>query len=394
MSGVALSAFLDWSTNSGPQYLSGPNHIINDVAAESYLFGEMMRGKTPDQLLQGSNKLKETVFLEGVSTFQTFKRGADVVFLNPQKDVTLELQWRFMLDYMSWDEAEYLLQSSSASGRDGLKTMYKQMAYSKEQRQMQSTIDGMEDLLWANPSGASQFAEMEAAGGQTPYSLPVFVHENGSNNGGFDSNWTTTELITQATYAANWDNYRAQYDYTDPLDTDGDLDGLFDMFEETTIKTKFKKPTLPNSSTSDKFEPEAKRSGSSICTSTLGKKLVCSLNRQSNDSLINPNDAYYGGNPSWNGIPIMQVAALDTAALYDDGASGYTTEAAATNAGPRFYFFQWAYLNWRFHRAKYFQKREKKEPINKIGVFIHPVEIWGNLTCTSRRRQAICYPGA
>lgn len=390
--GIAIQQFLDWAINTGPIFLSGEDRIVNNISKRSFLLGKMLRGKPASQTIQGGNKIQETLYLLANRTFTTFKRNTDVTWENPQKDTLVQYDWRFTLDHMTWDEAEYELQTSGLSGI-GLKTKYKDMAFSKMQRVWESMIDGWEDLLWQAPNGADQFAEMEGANGQEPYSIPVFVNESGSATQGFDSNWTTIGQVSMATYGQNWDNARVQYDANDPGDTDGNQNGLLNAFDDISVTINYRPPGFK-----DEYFEKASEVGNRhiICTSKKGLTQIMGIYRSSNDNLIQPQDGSYPM-PRWNGMALYDIAALDTAALYDDGSSGFVSEEAATvtNSGARYYFLNTEYLNVVYHSAKYFKMKDTpKEPERKVGVYVVPVECWGNMTCTSRRHQGIVYPGA
>lgn len=391
--GLPLSAYLDTLTNTGPVFLSGTKNIVNNVSTRSFILGKFLRGKPGTQILQGGDKIQETLFLTANRTGQFFNRNSDISWQNPQKDVLAQLDWKFMADHMAWDEAEYLLQTEGLSG-DALKTKYKDMAYSKMQRLWDSIIQTWEDALWYAPNSAATYAAMES-GGVQPFSIPVFVHENAGSNGRFDTNWTTIEGVNPATYT-NWDNARETYDAADPADGAGEGDGLFNAFDKISISIDYQQPPMKD----EYFENvEAMGNQTIIACSKNGKAQIMDLHRKGNDRLITPQDAAYPM-PRWNGVPIADVAALDTAALYDSSsgagtsfaAEGTATSSSADKGGPRYYFLNCKYLHMVFHKAKYFKMEPVKQIENKLGVFVQPVQTWGNLVCTSRRVNGLVSP--
>lgn len=400
--GISLAAFLDWQQNTGPIFLSGPNDIINNVSARSYVLGNFLRGKPYSEVLQGGNKIRETLFLKPSDTFEFFQRNQDVSFQNPQKDVGIELDWRFAWDHMAWDEAEYLLQTQGL-GEGALKTKYKDMAKSKQQRCWQSSVSGLEAAIWYPPASTTTetdtYQSMEGRTGTAirPYSIPVFVNEEQGGSGRFTSIWTTIENVNPTSYldpvtgAELWDNQRVQYAASDPGDASGNGDGLFNALDEMSLKVAYKRPGIAP----EHFEKEDRPndSGHMICTSINGSKMIRRINRESNQSLIQPEDAAYPY-PRFFGVPFVDVAALDTAALYHNGTTGFVSETAASvaHSGPRFYWLNGDYMKMIWHTGKYFFMHKARELQNKIGVFAMPVEMWCNLTCTSRRHQGIIYP--
>ena len=75
MAGIPIAQFLDWAANTGPQFLTGENHIVNAVSRRSYLLGKFLRNKPASRILQGSDTIQETLYLDAQRTFQEFARG-------------------------------------------------------------------------------------------------------------------------------------------------------------------------------------------------------------------------------------------------------------------------------------------------------------------------------
>lgn len=399
---LSLNQYLDTMVNTGPVFLSGEDNIINNVSRRSFIIGKMLRGSSASTTLQGGDKIQETLYLNANRTFQSYGRNADVSWQNPQKDVLLQLDWRFHIDHMSFDEVEYAIQTGGRSG-DSLKTKYKDMAYSKQQRMWESAIDGFETKLWnppaTTPTETTTYATMEGATASATemYSIPVFVNEQDGSTGGFNDGWTTIENVNLAANA-NWRCQRSTYDAADIMDADLDGDGLFDGLEDLSINTGFQQPGFKD----EYFEPDTHYSNGGekkshpviIATSKLGLKQIMRAHRQSNESLITPQDAAYP-KPKWNGIAVTDVQALDSAALYrNTGDTAFVGEAAATvnKSGARYYMLNTNYLKTIFHSQKYFTMRKPKELERKVGVFVVPVEVYGNLCCTSLRNQGILSP--
>jgi len=391
MAGISPYALLDWALDTGPSFLSGPDGpgaIRNQVSSRSFVLGKMLREK---EFLQGGDVINETLYLSAKRTFQIVGRNEQITWTNPQKDVNVTYRWKTALDSFTWDELERITQKGGKSGVD-LAVKYKNVIDSKWQRVWDSTIQGMEDKAWAPPNSAATFTAMESADGKEPYSIPVFVHENGSNSGGFDSNWTTVGGITQATYSTNWDNKRRQYDYADPADLNGNSTGVFNALDKLSIDVNYRQPGFKD----EYFESnEAMGNPYGICTSLTGKALIMDLHRKGNDRLIRPEDAAYP-KPRWNNIPIEDVQGLDNAQLYTTG-STYVDEldATVTNAGPRFYLLNFDELKLVFHEDRFFYTPDRpKEPTDRVEMFVIPVISLYNLICTNRRVQGIAYPGA
>lgn len=393
---LTIQQYLDFVVNTGPVFLSGDDTIINNVSRRSFIMGKMLRGSKASSVLQGGDKIQETLYLNATRTYQQIGRNTDINRVNPQKDVLMSLDWKFAHDQMTWDEAEYLLQA----GSNPTKAKYKDMAYSKKQRTWESVVDGFETGLWAppalTPTETTTYASMETTG-SVWYSIPVFVNEQDGSAGGFNDGWTTIENVSLATYS-NWRNKKSTYDASDIMDADMDGDGLFDGLDDLSIETGYERPGFKD----EFFEPDSAYGGGKekastpviLATSKLGKKQMMRAHRLSNESLITPEDAAYPL-PKWNGIPIKDVSALDSAALYRNAAdSAFVGEAAATvnKSGARYYMLNTNYLKAIFHSQKYFKMWEPIRLQNKVGMFAIDIEVWGNLCCTSLRHQGILSP--
>ena len=399
MAGLSLNQFLDYVVDTGPVFLSGEDTIINNVSRRSFICGKLMRGSNASTVLQGGDKIQETLYLNAVRTYQQIGRNQDINRVNPQKDTLMQLDWKFAHDQMTWDEAEYMLQA----GANPTKAKYKDMAYSKKQRTWESVIDGFETGLWAppatTPTETTTYAAMEGSAGTQWLSIPVFVNEQDGSTGGFNDGWTTIENVNLAANTT-WRCKKSTYDASDGgLDTDSDGDGLFDGLEDLSIETGYEQPGFKD----EYFEPDSAYGGEKgekkstphiLATSKTGKKQIMRLHRLSNDSLITPQDAAYPM-PKWNNIPIKDVSALDTAALYRNGAdTAFVGETAATvnKSGARYYLLNTHYLKMIFHSQKYFSMWPPLRLQNKVGVFAIDIEVWGNCVCTSLRHQGILSP--
>lgn len=397
MPGLSMNAFLDFVVDTGPVFLSGEDNIINNVSRRSFIMGKMLRGSKASTVLQGGDKIQETLYLNAARTYQQIGRGTDINRVNPQKDVLMSLDWKFAHDQMTWDEAEYKLQA----GNSPSKAKYKDMAYSKKQRTWESVVDGFETGLWAapatTPTETTSYAAMEGSAGTTWYSIPVFVNEQDGSTGGFNDGWTTIENVNLTTYS-NWRCKKSTYDAADVLDSDLDGDGLFDGLEDLSLATGYQRPGFKD----EYFEPDdhytdgkEKRSTSTIlATSLTGMKQIMRAHRLSNESLITPQDAAYP-KPRWNDIPFCDVQALDSAALYRNTAdTAFVAETAATvnKTGARYYMLNTNYLKTVFHSEKYFSMNPAIRLQNKLGMFAIDIEVWGNVICTSLRNQGILSP--
>lgn len=380
MAGSPLAEFTDFMSATDSKVLTGPEVIQNEAFAESYLIDRFMRGTDISETIQYGSKIKDYIMFDESNTFGSYLPGETVTWENPQVLNNWEADWRFYKDHMSWTAQELELNGNET--QEARRTQYKRLKKIKEGRVVTSTTKGLEARLFAAPNATT----MEAAGAQEMYSLPVFINEE--TDGTYDG-FTTVMGINPATYP-KWKNQIKQYDAADPDDTDGDLDGLFNAFDNMHLSTNFKTPqaAIPYVN-----QPISIRN-QMILTSKAGMIQVKDVMRKSQDRFVaGPQDAGYG-NPMHNGRPIEYISALDTLAIYDDGSSGRTTEALATDAGARYWFINANKIRMIWHANRFMHKHAVREPDNQMDAYVMPISTWGNLITQSRRCHGIVKPGA
>ena len=183
---------------------------------------------------------------------------------------------------------------------------------------------------------------------------------------------------------SNWNNTRVTYPAILPTTTVG---GLVTAFDGVYDQVDFAPPPMK----AEYFESPMAEPAGFIACSALGKKMVRFAYRSENDRWLDFFDPY--GAPTYGGRPFVYVAQLDTATLAP-GTTAYTTEAAATIIGPRYWGIHPKYLRMVWKSSRFMQD---------LGVFTDPStpttharywDNWGNLLCRSRRRQFIVYPSA
>jgi len=380
MAGSPLAEFTDFMSVTDFHVLTGPDVIQVEAFENSYILDRFMRGTDMSQTIQSGSKIKDFIMFDEANTFTSFQPNETFTWENPQVLNEWEVPWRFHLDHMSWTSQELALNGDQTA--EARKVQYKRLKRAKETRMVASTTKGFEAKLWAVPNATT----MEAAGGKEMYSIPALINEE--TDGTYDG-FTTVMGLNPATYTA-WKNQIKQYDAADPDDTDGDLDGLFDAMEDMQLSVNFR---TPNAMQPYMQQPLAIQK-QMILTSKAGRVQFSNLLRAGNDRFVaGPQDPSYG-NPMFMGRPVEYISALDSLAIYDDGSSGRTTEALATDAGARYWFIDGNALNIFWHSEYFMKKHTVKEPTNQVGSYVLPVESWCNLLTKSRRCHGIVKPGA
>lgn len=386
--GSALQVFNDFMTTTDSAILTDASSIVNEAVKNNYLLRRFMRGKGPQEILQGGKSIKDTILFDEESTFQYYQPNETFTWQNPQVLTEWEISWRFCVDHASWTDQEISLNAGGGMSKNARHKMYKDLKRSKMQRLWTSILNGMEDSLFAVPSGA----DMEVASGTKPYSIPSFITEaaDGLPAGTGATSWTgssTVMNINPSTYA-KWDNQRSLYDSTA-------LGTIFDAFDEMYLKTKFDAPpTRKEYFESDNLYRQfiaASRDG----INEYQKQLRTTGDRFITQSRQDP--AFL--KPTYGGIEVEYVSALDTAAVNISGddsvtADGdvYATEAAATHDGPRYWWINANYLTPVFHNQRYLTTHPVQTHPNQPFTHVMPVDCWYNLVCKSRMRQGIVSP--
>lgn len=381
--GNPVTVFRDFISMTGPVVYSGPGAFINEASKRNYLLNAFTLGSQEDmaELIKGGPNIKDWILKDDASTFQFYHPNAMFTWANPQVMKDHEAYWRYGLDYMAWVEQEILHQMAPGMSGKQRHEVYKRVQRKIEARMWTSMMNGMENALTSAPDAT----QMEDADGIQPYSLIALCNEE---TNGLYTGFSTYQGINPST-DTYWVPNQVTYDYSDPRDTNNNDTGLFNAFDEMTALMRFDPPPRG----SEYFERYYTQRF--ICTSLGGKLLYKSLIRKSNTDLLTGSSR---ADPSvqrdnWEGHDIREVDNLQSAAVYDDGASGRTTWDLASSPGPRFQFFNSEYVKMVFHAERYFHAHDIKDHPNQVGSYRQPVVVWYNLFCRSRKRGCgIVYP--
>lgn len=403
--GSALSVFNDFMTATDSAILTSADSIVNEAVKNNYLLRRFLRGKSDSQILQGGKSIKDQILFDEESTFQYYQPNETFTWENPQVLEQWEIQWRYMVDHMSWTDHEVELNAGGGLGKGARHAVYKQLRRVKEQRLWTSMLNGMEDALFAVPNTS----DMEAAGGTKPYSIPTFINQNTNSlwsDGSAGSNDFTTVQGIDPTTKTKWQN---QVDYYSPAKdgTDSGDDAtktIFAAFDRMYLKTRFQAPP-----TRQEYFENDEMYAQFIACSRLGVTTYMQALRNSQDMFAAPSrqdPAYL--KPTYGGIEVEYVASLDDAALYlneaganvnaENGSNmtkdgGTDTDVASSGvSGPRYYWINGKYINPVFHSSRYFTRHEVMTHPNQPFTHVQPVDCWCNIVCRSRQRQGIVAP--
>jgi len=383
MAGSPLETFNDFVATTGPRYLTSAQAVINDAVLNTYIMSRFLRGRSMDKVIQGGKKINDVIRFDDGGTYGHYQPNETFTYTNPQTLTTLEIDWRFSVDYMTWTDHEVELNIDDGLTSEAQAVRYKRLKWAKEQQLWTSIYNGFEADLWANPFGNS--GQMETSTGRLPYSIPSFITEDTTNFHANDGAWSTIMGVNPAN-EERWRNQVSLYDYDDAADTDGDRDGLINAFDDQWLKVRF----TPPGSRNEYFEkPNLNRQF--ICCSRGGMNMYKDMLRASNDTLVSKQDPAYN-NPVYSGVDLLYVAQMDTATIFDDGANGGATELNASTDGYRFYWINGNYMCPIFHSRRYFKKHKPMNHPNQPFTWVCLVDCWWNLFLNSRRRHGIVAP--
>lgn len=384
MSGTALSNFTDFMKSSPSVFLTDNKSIVNEAVKQTYVLGKFLRGRDMNEVLQGGSKIKDEIMFDDGSTAGQTQPGATHTWLNPQVLTEWEINWRFTIDHMTWNDYEFILNNYADLTTDAKRSLFKKMQRQKEMRLWTSTFNHMEELLWRAPN----YSEMEAAGGLYPYSIPALVNEFSNGDAWLDSSATTLQGIDMAT-ETRWRPQQVTYSKTDLGDTDGDAEGVFDAFGTAFRAVRFVPPDVTQK---EYFESDA-MTKQHIFASETGMKQYNRWLRAGNDKFVTgPQDPAYGS-PKYQGVPVEYIKQLDSAAVYSaSSGTAFGTEATATHVGPRFYLLNGRYLKAVMHKDKHFSGTDPMVHPNQPDTRIRAYSTVWNMCVRSRQRQAIISP--
>lgn len=353
--GAALEAYVDFVTSTGNVHLNKPGDIVNDASLRNYegfnIFGRSKRA------LQGGNQIKTSILLSDPATASTYKPGDAATIVNNQNLSQATANWRFFRDYMTFVEAELLL--NEGGGGDAMFQQFVNLRDSKWQATTTSMFNEIARLLVATPANST----MEASSGEKPFSYRTFATSDGLAPSGF-----TTVMGINPTSESNWRNQNTTYDKDAMFDPDT---GLIAGFTAMKNLIRFQQPSV-NVDGSKFTDSDLKNCV--VLTNKEGLNDYIKVLRASNDfTRVGTQDPDYPEPVYW-GVTIQADEALDDQSVFSAGS-------------PDFFFINGNYMELVFHSKKWFQKTKELRNANQPDSAVVWVDTYWNLVCRSRRRQ-------
>jgi len=401
MSGSPITAFATFMLAEGPATLSGPMDYVNDVRKQSYICGKHM--STDATLSLGGGELvQDMIYLEGVSQAVDYLPGASFSYTNPQPGTMVQVYERYTANFVNWTNQEILKNVGKKFTEAHNIAKFKDVKRMKMLNKAQADVDHFEAQFWALPDAST----MEGSSGTVPLSIPAIINETSdattaavaaTTNPGMHLNWSGVIANVDPTAKQQFQNYSEGYTSTGDESAAGHL---HDAMEKMYMRLNFMKMPFGEYTGTETGLPAY------IACSLEGRALVQRNYRQNQDYFrwSQMGTDSHVAHPTFGGIEIIYVSALDTAQLYsdDDGATFVDELDAGLNGGgttvktydgPRFYFVNAAMFPKVINPERYMVKEEPRnpsgaEPFN----WVMPCDTWHCNFPRSRRAHGIVYP--
>jgi hypothetical protein len=389
--GSVISVFDDFMAATDSSYLTDAKGVINEVVQNTYALGYMLKSGQTGMSLQGGKSIKWFAQFRDAATAHFYLPDDTESPAQPQTLTSMEASWRFLRDSIAWNNETVALNASQMDP-NGRRTQIIDLKHQYEQAMWTSKINKMEAACWDTPVKA----DMEtAATAKVPYSIPVFVNElsNGDPYIGLatTTTWDSVCGVNPDT-EAKWRNQGAAYDGAKI----GAIDAATHLF--VAMRKVFNKCGFDRLPMKPEYSEKRSTPTRILCSLSYGQPQYEYALQGNNDFL-----RYTGGqdptypNPTFHGIPVEGIKALDTNVAYPTAASAhYSTEndpAGTTNAGPRYYFLNFEYLKAIFHTEMYMHKHPVMTHPNQPSTKVIWCDTYYNVVPVSRQRHGIVYPG-
>lgn len=407
-----MDLFADFLLGTGEEDFDEMGGFTNLLTRNGYMLKLLLRGTPGFETLQGGKKIRGDVMIREISTARNYKPREKQSWPDPQVMDNWEVPYRFTVDHMTWSDQDTILNEGSDRTQ-----IFINMRKKLKTRCVTSLAHFLEDQCWALPV----WADMEKFNGRVPNSLALFCNElegsAGTNHGLFYSYRTAgggnNEVmgLSKTEYGPTWDNARVGYKRAG-LITSGSGRHLFEAFDDLILECSIKQLPGPDG-------PAASPSTSTHNVAVTNKKgftqFQAALRMNQDYFRMGEQDPAYPG-PKFDGIQLLYIPALNTAAIYPTGQnaaygaetaystwddttnnSAYDDEAGTDNVnndGPRYHVLDFDWLHKGFHKARYFKMLGRKDPTDQVADHVVPVDNWHQNFCRDMRRQGCIYPTA
>ncbi len=372
---MAFESFADFLALTREEKMEPSEMVRTDFMQQNYTYAELIRGKSIEKISTGGTALKAFVRVSSNGSYQSYAPGDDWTPASADGLQPISVAWKFNKVGFGWYDEENLLNKYGVSSFADLLDVY-------EGGMVLDFISGIENDLWAVPSAA----DMEATGGNKPYSIPCFINEF---TNAIPTGFTTVMTLSPATYTT-WQNQQSGYSMANLLSPTSRV-GLAAALDTANAKIMFRTVPLAGS---EKYQHS--NTGRVILLTNLdGLNSYRALCRNMNDRTFKPADIFYA-NVQFDNNDVIWIPKLDTAAIYSGvGLAASHSSGVAVAGAPRFYGINTDDIHPMINSHMFMERL----PIETGGLhkpnYKHQYarSAW-NLKCRSRRTSYIVYPNA
>lgn len=389
---AAIDSFTTLVNFTTATYLSGPKRIMNAVQRQNYGVSYFMRNKNAKKVLRHTHEIREKV-LDNTSASEWYGPNPTVEFENPQFGVYLAAGYRKVHTKKAWSDDEIILQAPKTMSAEARAETFLDIDNAKSMAAWTGHLNTIDDALFLTSAhGSARYTAIES--GLEPYNLGTHIIEDTTNY--HPNGWTNIEGRDPAN--DSWHRNQVER-YHHPSYLNG-TNSLYNAFCRMRNKVNWNAPPQRKN-----FFEDTEQDNKIILTSNNGTTIFRDLLSSRNDRTYNPQDPWYP-NPMFEGIPVLYVKGLDTAAWYYDGSS-YVAEDASTllddgtawstsdwTLGPRFYWCNTQSLYPVFHAERFMRLTKAMNTRDQPESWGQRIVSYMQFFCSKRWEQGIVGPGA
>lgn len=378
----AVSRLADWYNLTREQVLTGPEDVIIETSLNSYVLGQFLMNRPPQQVVKKGTQIVEWVRLSSASNFGGYSPGDPVVTSRASTKSKLTWGWRFFRNHLPVTEEELEFNDG-----DEL-TSFKDFEATQMGDLYADHFDGVERLLFKQPNSSTM--ETASAERGDPFSLPAYISENSTTYRPPSSTWSATTVAGVTSSTTNWTNQIVTYTSGAPTDSaTGILPGLDKLIRVCT----FNVPTNV-AGASKAFTRLGGPEKRMLFTNGNGMDLWRQLVRAGNQSFEGNGDKSDPAYPRtvYNGAQIIHASRLDLENL-DESSGSYTGQPYPAGK-PRYFFVDGRTTFPVFHRDRFLRFQSAGggaiQPDTEVMFLSSRLQI----VCKSRKRNGILKPAA
>lgn len=413
MSGTPLEEFTQLLASQGPAWMTEQNEMVNEMVLRTYTLPRIMKGKSMEDTVDGGDQIQDMIYMDLKSGWERIDPNVSLDYDNFQTGTIWTVPWTFACNKVSYTMQETDLNKDKYTGKYRTQA-YKKVIRQKHQNMWTDTCNQVDAEFWASPNAElMELTSTTPNAPRIPYSLPVFINEMSDASDptatgvtGLPSriaaDWSTFTSnvmgIPPAT-KTKWQNQRQSYTF-DPTTAVGAAE-IFAPMSKLMYKVSFDRlPKHPEFS-------DKRTSPHVILTNLAGMANYEHALRLNQDTFrgigkTSGQDPDYD-KPTFRGIPLDYISALDTALIYPTGASealstwnddtNNTNTGSTGFVGPRYTYVNGEYFKFVMHSDHFFKLYDPFIPSNQPFTIVQVMDLWNNFICRSRMRQGQLYPG-